>query len=175
MSLTLATAILAGCGDSNGADTNDDGEITSEEMAKEAVSGGDITMRAGRWEHRVQFTEMDIPGVPDDMRDMMRSRMENAITSEQCLTEEEASRPSPEFFGSEDQKDCRYDEFDRSGNRMTLRMTCQAGEGGTVNVAMDGDFGEESFSLDFDNEVTGNPMGRIIIKGSVSGKRIGDC
>lgn len=175
LTVAVAATMLAGCGDAGGADRDNDGEITAEEMAREAASGGDIAMRAGKWEHKVEFTELDIPGVPENMREMVQSRMAQGVTTEQCLTEEEANRPSPEFFGNEGQSDCKYDEFDRSGDRMTLRMTCKAREGGTVNVAMDGQFGEEAFTFHFDNRIVGTPAGQITVKGKVSGTRIGEC
>ncbi len=167
-------ALLAACSD-GGADTDGDGEITQEEMVAEAASGGDVKLRPGQWEHTVEFTELDMPGVPANMQDMVKQQMGSGITTTTCMTEEEANRPSADFFGGEGNDDCTYEEFDRSGNKMTLRMTCDAGQGGTAKVAMDGEFAADSFTLTMDNKVTGTQAGDVTMKGTVTGKRIGDC
>ncbi|MBD60122.1 MAG: hypothetical protein CL808_08395 [Citromicrobium sp.] len=174
--LTLLAACSDGGADTDGADTDGDGAITSEEVAAEAATGDDVTMRAGQWEHRIEFTELDMPGVPENMQGMVKQNMGGAgITTTTCLTEEEANRPKPDFFGSEDHQNCTYEEFDRTGNRMTLRMTCDTGNGGTAKVAMEGEFGEERFTLSMDNRISGTPAGDIAMQGTVTGTRIGDC
>ena len=167
-------ALLAACSD-GGADADNDGTITSEEVAAEAASGGDITMRAGQWEHTIEFTELDMPGVPAGMQDMLKQQMGSGVTTTTCMTQEEAEKPNADFFGGEGQDNCTYEEFDRSGNKMTLRMTCDAGNGGTAKVAMDGEFGADSFSLSMDNTMSGGPTGDVTMKGTVSGRRLGDC
>ena len=169
-----ACLTLLACSD-GGADADGDGTITGEEMAAEAASGGDVTMRAGQWEHTFEFTELDAPGVPESMKGILSDHAGQKVTTTSCLTQEEANRPSPDFFGSEENENCTYEEFDRSGNTMTLRMTCETDQGGTTKVAMDGEFGEESFTLAMDNTLSGTPAGEIRMKGTVTGKRLGDC
>ena len=170
-----AAALVAGCSDSGSADADGDGTITQEEVAAEMAEGPAVAMRAGKWEQTVEFTELDLPGVPEGMQDMVKGQVGSGVTVNNCLTEEEANRPKPDFFGSENQQNCTYQEFDRSGNRMTLRMTCDAGQGGTATIAMQGQFAADSFELDIDNTVSGTPMGDMSMKGTVSGRRVGDC
>ena len=167
-------ALLAACSD-GGADTDGDGEITSEEMAAEAASGGEMKMRAGQWENTIEFTEFDIPGVPASMKQMMAEQLGSAITTKSCITQEEVDKPDAGFFGGEKNDNCTYEEFDRSGDRMSLKMTCAMDGGGTTKVAMDGEFSEESFTLTMDNTMSGTQAGDVTMKGTVSGKRIGDC
>ena len=174
LAATTCLALLAACSD-GGADADGDGTITNEEMAAEAASGGEVKMRAGQWEHTVEFTELEMPGVPANMQDMVKQNMGSGVTTTSCMTEEEANQPNADFFGGEGNDDCTYEEFDRTGNRMTLRMTCDAGNGGTAKVAMDGEFNAESFTLNMDNQVSGTPAGDVNMKGTVSGRRIGDC
>ncbi len=168
-------ATKAGKDTAGGADTDGDGVISAKEMAAEAASGGAMAMRPGQWENTVEFTDFDIPGAPGNMKDMLRQQMGGKITTTTCMTEEEAKKPDPDFFSGEDEDSCTYDEFDRSGNKMTLRMTCEGGGGGTTKVAMDGEFGAEKFTLSMDNSVTGGQMGKVRIKGTVTGRRLGDC
>lgn len=172
--LGVATLALAACSD-NGADADGDGTITNEEVAAEAASGDAIKMRAGEWENTVEFTEFDIPGVPESMKDMIAGQMGKSITTTSCITQEEAEKPDAEFFGGEKNDNCTYDEFDRSGGSLKLRMTCATDEGGTANIAMDGEFGAESFTLTMDNAISGTQAGDVTMKGKVTGKRIGDC
>ena len=171
---TACLTLLAACSD-GGADADGDGTITNEEMAAEAASGGDIAMRPGQWEHTIEFTDFDMPGLPENMKGTMSQHMGQKVTTTSCMTQEEAERPNADFFGGQDNEDCTYEEFDVSGGNMTLRMTCKAGEGGTAKVAMDGEFGAESFTLTMDNQVSGTPAGDMSMKGTVTGRRIGDC
>ena len=95
-----------------------------------------------------------------------------------CLTEEQLAGDNAEMFAAEGQENCEFQEFDRSGNQLTLRMTCKTPEGGTAKVAMDGEFGEDSYALAMETEVTdvpGMPGGGMTMKGTMSAKRIGDC
>lgn len=173
--LVAATALLAGCGDSGGADANGDGEITAEEMAAEAASGPSMQMEPGQWEMKMDFDQVDIPGLSADMKDMMMKQMSSGMTFNHCLTQDDVEKPNADFFGGDDNGDCTYQEFDRSGNTMKIRMTCTPDQGVTSTIAMDGEFSGDSFTMNMDNTTTGNPMGDMVMKGTMSGRRIGDC
>lgn len=174
--IATAAFALAACSDGGtDADTDADGAIASEDMAAEAVSGEGTTLRAGEWENTIEFTEFDIPGVPAAMKDMIAGQMGQSITTTSCITQADADRPDADFFGGEKNENCTYEEYDRSGDSLTLRMTCATDEGGTAQIAMDGDFGEESFTLTMDNRISGTQAGDVTMKGTVSGRRIGDC
>ena len=172
---TACLALLGGCSD-GGADADGDGTITEQEVAAEAASSGEIKMRAGEWENTIEFTEFDIPGVPEGMKDMIAGQMGKSITAKSCLTQEEADKPDAGFFNGEKNDDCTYDEFDRSGGKLKLRMTCDTDEsGGSAKIAMDGKFGRDSFTMTMSNVVSGSENGDVTMKGTISGKRIGDC
>ncbi|GAB5350086.1 DUF3617 domain-containing protein [Alteriqipengyuania sp. 357] len=167
-------ALLSACSD-GGADSNGDGEITGEETAAEAASGGEMKMRAGQWENTIEFTELDMPGVPASVKEMIAGQMGQSITTTSCITQEEADQPDAGFFGGDKKDNCTYDEFDRSGDSLTLRMTCAGDNGGTAKIAMDGAFDEDNFTLTMDSTITGTETGEVTMKGKVTGTRIGDC
>tara|TARA_B100000678_G_scaffold245480_1_gene217914 strand:- start:1226 stop:1768 length:543 start_codon:yes stop_codon:yes gene_type:complete len=167
-------ALLAGCSDGD-ADADGDGEITSKEVAAEAASGGEIKMRAGEWENTIEFTEFDIPGVPEGVKEMIAGQMGKSITATSCLTQDEVDKPDAGFFGGEKNDDCTYDEFDRSGGKLKLRMTCNTDEGGSAKIAMDGKFEKDSFTMTMANVISGSKDGDVTMKGKITGKRIGDC
>tara|TARA_B100000678_G_scaffold287671_2_gene294680 strand:- start:342 stop:905 length:564 start_codon:yes stop_codon:yes gene_type:complete len=167
-------ALLAACSD-GGADTDGDGNITKEEVAAEAASGGEVKIQPGQWENTIEFTEFDIPGVPENMKDMIAGQLGKSITTKSCITQEEADKPNAGFFGGEKNDNCTYQEFDRSGDKLKLRMTCKTDDGGTAKVAMDGAFAKDKFTLTMDQKISGTPAGDVSMKGTVTGKRIGDC
>lgn len=170
-----AMALLAGCGDSGGADADGDGNITAQEAAAEAASGGQVAMRPGRWEQKMELTEIDMPGMPAGMADMIKGQMGQGMTVTHCLTEEDVQEPTPEMFSGEGQDNCKFEEFDRSGNNMRMRMSCDSEGGGKVNIAMDGEYGAEAYRLDMDMNSTGGAQGDMNMKGAITARRIGDC
>ena len=168
-------ALAAGCSDSGTADADGDGAITAQVAASEMADGPAVTMRAGMWEHKVEYSQLEVPGVPAGMQEMVKNNMGSGITSTRCLAEDEVREPDANFFGGEASNGCSYDEFDRSGNRMTMKVTCQIPQGGTSTTAMEGQFGADSYTLAIDGKVTGMPTGDVTMKGTISGRRIGDC
>ncbi|NCP19901.1 MAG: DUF3617 domain-containing protein [Erythrobacter sp.] len=173
--LASGALLLAGCGDSGTADADGDGAVTSQDSSAGAASGEGVTLRAGEWENTIEFTEFDIPGVPAGMKDMIAREMGQSFTTTSCITQDEADRPNADFFGGEKNDNCTYDEYDRSGGNLKLRMTCTTGEGGTAKIAMDGEFDEDRFALTMDNTIAGTQAGDVSMKGTVTGKRVGDC
>ena len=109
------------------------------------------------------------------MGDMMKNRMPSSMTVNHCLSEEDVKEPNANFFGGDDSGNCTYQEFDRSGNTMKIRMTCTPQEGMMSTVAMDGEFSSDSFTMTMDNTTTGSPMGDVVMKGTITGRRVGDC
>jgi len=173
--LAILAAVLAGCSDSGGADSDGDGTITQAEAEAEMAGGPGTNMRPGNWETKIEYTELNVPGIPEEMKDMFKRNMGSGITSTQCLTEEDMEEPSAEFFGAQQQEGCSYEEFDRSGNRMTIKMTCEVPGGGVSKTALEGEFSDDSYTLDIDGTFAGGPTGDVTMKGTISGKRIGDC
>ena len=167
-------ALLAACSD-GGADTDGDGNITKEEVAAEAASGGEVKIQPGQWENTIEFTEFDVPGVPQSMKDMLARQMGQSITTKACITQDQAEKPDAGFFGGEKNENCTYDTFDRTGNNLSLRMTCDAGNGGTARFSMDGEYDADSFILRMDNVISGTEAGDVTMKGTITGKRIGEC
>ncbi len=177
ISATATLALLAGCssGSDSSADADGDGEITQAEMVSEMESAGEMAMQPGMWEQTIEFTEIDMPGIPENMQDMMRSQMGASMTMQHCLSAEDVSRPDPDFFGGEGQENCTYEDFDMSQDSMRMRMTCDGGEGTMVHMNMNGAMHGDSFTMDIDNRVSGVPSGDMTMKGTVTGRRIGEC
>lgn len=176
--VTMAAVLVAGCGDSGTADADGDGVISESEMRAEMASGDNVEMRPGQWEQTMTITEFDIPGMPEEAKGMFSGQMGRSFTVTTCLTEEQVRNQTADMYAGEGQENCEFQEFDRSGGKMTLRMTCRTAEGGTAKVAMDGEFGADSYTLTLDNQVSGipgMPGEGMSMKGTMEAKRIGDC
>ena len=174
MILGAAAIALAACSDSGGADKDGDGEITREEMAEELKSGGAVEMQPGKWEVTTSFSEFDAPGMSEQMRGMMAQQIGKGTTVTTCLTEEDVKDPGADFMGGDDDS-CKFNEFDRSGNSMSVDMACTQEGGMTMNSKMEGSFGKDSYEMAIDAQMAGSPIGDIAMKGKVVGKRIGEC
>lgn len=172
----LAGVLVAGCsGGDDGADRDGDGAISAEEIRAEVESGPQIALKPGKYEQTMRMTEFDMPGLPEEAKAMVKSRMGQTIKVTHCLTEEQAKKPDADFFGGMQDGDCEFKRFDRDGNRLSMEMSCKTGKGGTATMVMDGGFEPEGYALDMEQNVSGGPMGSMRIKGKVESRRIGDC
>jgi len=171
--IAVALLVLAGCSD-KGADMDGDGKLSNEEVAAEMGADGAMASKPGEWEVTTAFSDITAPGLPPEMQGKMKEQMAKGSVIKTCLTEEQASNPGAEFLGGNKQ-DCSFSKFDRSGSKLTAEMSCKAQGGMTMKSAMEGTFEAESYAMTVSTKMEGSPMGAIEMKGSVTGKRIGDC
>lgn len=175
MLVPLAAAFaLSACGDSGSADTDGDGVISGEEAAA-AFASSPMPMRPGEWEQSVQLTDIQIPGMSEQELQLMRSFMGNAMTVSSCMTAEDMKDPDPEMFGGDDESDCKFDQFDRRGNAIAMKMTCNSDDGGVMNMTLSGEFAAEAYAMDLETRVTGGQTDGAVMKGKLSSRRLGDC
>ena len=175
---TASLALLTACSDGGAeadAGADEDVAIAEEDAVVDAAADDAVQLRAGQWENTIEFTEFDVPGVPQSMKDMLTKQMGRSITTKACITQDQAEKPDAGFFGGEKNENCTYDTFDRTGNNLSLRMTCDAGNGGTARFSMDGEYDADSFILRMDNVISGTEAGDVTMKGTITGKRIGEC
>jgi hypothetical protein len=173
--VTVAMAgLLVGC--SGSADeANETGDASGSGMPIELAGGSDIALQPGKWEQKITFAEFDMPGVPENMKDMVASRMGGGMTVTHCLSQADVEEPDPGFFGSENPDGCSYEQFSRSGNKMTIKMTCDLGEGRKSSSNLEGEFGSDSYTMNIENQTMGGAEGNMSMKGSITGHRVGDC
>lgn len=166
--------LIGGCS-GGGADKDGDGSISHEEMRAEMGDNPMSGLRAGKYEQVMTIDELDMPGLPKQAREMMKAQMGRTITTTHCLTPEQAQKPDADFFGGKDNNGCTYEEFDRSGNQLKLKMSCKAGRGGESHIAMHGKFGGDGFTMKMENTVSGMGKDDMKVKGSITSRRLGDC
>lgn len=172
MILTTACLTLAACGESTSADADGDGTITTDEVI--AATADMAKPEPGRWEVNSEVIEMEIPGMPPEMRDMAKGMFANMFSSmNYCLTPEQAEQ-DPEELWKNTQGDCTWETFEMDGDSVNAKAVCQGGDGGTMRMTMSGTHTPTSYSSDNEMQIQ-TPQGDGVIKVHVEGRHVGDC
>lgn len=168
-----AAAALAAC---NKSPTVNAKNATPEEVAKKVeASGADANMvRPGLWQSKVTIEKFEIPGMPPEMAQKMKSVMAQGQVhdSQTCLTAEDVKKPKEDFFGAD--KSCRYDHFNMGGGKIDVAMTCKE-EDSTLNTKVAGTYTSTSYSIDAASNGTGGGQNGMTMKMHVDAQRVGEC
>ena len=160
---------LAACGSEPEAEKQ--GNMTAEEVADE-LSG--MKIEPGQWEATNEIISASAPGVPADA---LKSMVGQKSTVSNCITPEQAAKPSANFLAAQQNNNCTYQDWNMDGGKMTGTMTCEGGGmPGKVIMNMSGDYGPTAYNLDMNMNTTGLPGGMTMtIKAKTTGRRVGEC
>ena len=165
----LAALALAACNQSSVSLTN----ATQADVAKaEAASG--IQIQPGQWETVAHITDVDMPGVPAEMREMMTAKMREGVTVSSCVKPEDINKFDPGGGLDKASKGCTYSNYTRTGSRIASTLVCTGG-GGTTTITSTGTYSATSFSGESSIVSDGGPGGRTTMKSTVTARRTGDC
>lgn len=168
--------VLAACsGGAVDADADGDGKVTGDEM-REAVTqaGSDLKPEPGKYELTMKLINVDAPGAPPQMAEMMGSMMSR--TDEFCLTPEMAEQGFAESFKENQSDGCEVKAFTLDGGAMDMKMACSGEDGmGNMNIAMKGDVTPTTSDMTMEMDGTIPEMGKIQMSMSYKQRRIGDC
>lgn len=165
---TIAVALmLAGCDGAGEGERN----MTAEEVAGELES---MQIEPGQWEATSEILSASAPGLPADV---LKSMVGQKTTVSNCITPEQAAKPSANFLAAQQNSNCTYQDWSMEGGRMTGTMTCTGGGApGQVVMKMNGTYGSTSYDLGMDMNTTGLPNGATMtIKARTTGRRTGEC
>lgn len=165
--LILGVAALAVTACSKNADSDGDGKVSGQEAAAQ------MKIEPGQWEIKVTTSEIDMPGAPPAVKAQVEQQMAKGVTISTCLKPEDVEKPGGNFFGADTNSNCTFDKFDRSGSKMSTEMTCKF-SGMTIHTTSDGEFTSDSYKLNTTQKAD-TPMGTRTSKGTVEGRRTGDC
>lgn len=120
--------LLAGCGDSGGSSS--------------AASGGEAKAKreAGNWTNEVEIIKFEMPGMPPEMQESMKTMMASAGATNYCLTPEQAEKDDLETLmadGPGNGGDCTWSKKEFNGKNIDVAGTCTQGEQ-TADLAMAG-------------------------------------
>ena len=168
VSAVVGITLLAGC---NNAEPTKGREMTAEEVADEL---SEMKIEPGQWEATNEIVSATAPGMPPDM---LKQMVGNKTTVNNCITPEQAARPSANFLAAQENSNCTYQDWSMDGGRMTGTMTCEGGQmPGKMVMKMNGNYGSTSYDMNMDMQTTGLPNNMSMnIKARTTGRRIGDC
>lgn len=176
LALVAAVLPLAACDRSPQVNEKD---ASVEEVAQKVrESGADAAfVRPGLWESKVTIEQFDVPGMPAEMvqrmKTMMAQNQEHGFQT--CLTAEEVKRPKEDFFAGKN-KECRYEHFTMGGGKIDAAMHC-GGKDGTQVMQMAGTYSPESYQMQtaMKMEAGGGAEGGMAMTMRVEARRVGEC
>lgn len=168
-----AMLALSACSDS--ADTDGDGSVSRQERATEMRRDGYLAMQPGRWRMNFAFTDIDVPRLGAQEKASIKAELAKGASGVSCLSEADAAKPGPDFFGGKGAEDCSYKQFDIAGNRVKMELSCGMGDLGKAKMNLDGTLGDADFNFDTDLVVEVPMAGKIKLKGTMAGKHEGAC
>lgn len=149
------------------------------EVAKKVrEAGADQSMvRPGLWESKVTIDQFDMPGVPAEMAQRMKTMMaQNQPHGFQtCLTPEDVRRPKEDFFAGKD-NECRYEHFTMGSGKIDAAMRC-GGHNGTRIMQMAGTYSPDSYQMQTSMTVEGGDKAEagMAMKMRIEASRVGEC
>lgn len=152
-------------------------ENASVEEVAEQVSeagGGSLRMQPGEWVTEARLDSLDIPGMPPAAAEQMKAMMAKQVSGHKyCLTKEEAENPAEDFFSGQ-KSNCRYDNFEMAGGKVTGTMRCGQG-GANQTIMFDGSYTPTEYQMTMNSTVDNGPRGMMKMAMSMNSKRVGDC
>jgi hypothetical protein len=145
-----------------------------------ACSGGSASLQPGQWEHSMQFTSIEAPGVPEAQLAQMRQMMGRPQTMSSCMTPQQAANPTGNMLNPQGGgQNCTFSENVFTGGAIRVHGTCQQPGGGSAQMNMDGTYTATTMNVTLSSEVTmppGMPGPRTVrMSGTMTGRRTGDC
>lgn len=163
----IAAVTLAGCGDKKPDASASEGAATT----SAAVAA--VKPRAGHWDVKLEMTDFDVPGMPDELKKTIGKQIAQAGAMATCLTPEQAARNDGKFFEPKNNKDCTSESFSMDNGKIDAKMVCSRA-GTKQTVQMRGTYGAEAYDLTLNSQgdMNGQPMKMSM---HVAGKRTGEC
>ncbi|MEM8697237.1 MAG: DUF3617 domain-containing protein [Pseudomonadota bacterium] len=139
--------------------------------------GGSDGLQAGEWTMTTEMTEIEVPGMPEEMVEQMRAQMgEQSESTTRCITEEEAADPGANLFAPEDaSQDCDFGESTVEGGVINIQGSCEAPNGqGNATMAIEGTYTPTTMEAELSVNVEGGPM-EMRMSGNMTAERTGEC
>ena len=94
-----------------------------------------------------------------------------------CLSKADTEKGFEEMFRKGAQGDCKYERFDASAHTIDASMVCNAGEGGSARMTMNGTVSAtgSQVTVNVEQKNDKSPMGNADIAMELDTRRIGDC
>ncbi|MFC0683389.1 DUF3617 domain-containing protein [Novosphingobium clariflavum] len=139
--------------------------------------------KPGQYMQKVEITKMDVPGMPSEAAEQMKTMMAKGQVNQFCLTQAEADKGYRDMFdGIGRGRECSYSRFEVDGGKLDAQMDCKSsGQGadnqGTATIKLAGTVGEQGSDVTVDMDMSGGPapMGQMKMAMHMTTQRVGDC
>lgn len=170
--LALVLALTA-CGD--GAESPSGSDGVSPTRAQVASRARDfVRPEPGLYRSTVEVLEVDIPGAPPQMAEMIRESGQTGQTNQYCVTPADVEKGFEEAVRKSQRGDCDYQRFDVDGGKIEAAMTCiEAGRSVNLTLSGSGDSTSSDMSMTMKLDMAG--MGEGTIRARSRSERIGEC
>ena len=158
---------LAACGGSE----DKSGQMSADQVAKEMAK---MKMEPGQWEATNEILSASAPGIPpESLRQMVGQK--NTVSN--CVTAEEAAKPSAAFLAGQKNSDCSYQDFSLDDGKMQGAISCTGGQlPGKLMMKMQGEYSPSRYQMNMDMKAAGLPGGLTMdIKARTTARRVGSC
>lgn len=145
-------------------------EISANEVAAQLAS---VKVEPGQWRSTTEILSAEGP-LPQQALQQMRGHKTEVSN---CITPEQAKRPSANFLAAQQGSECTYQQFSMQGGKLSGRMTCTGGQlPGKMVTVMRGDYGPSGYDMTMDMETPSMPgAGPVKIRARTRGSRVGEC
>jgi hypothetical protein len=167
---------LAAC--NKGPQVDEKNASVAEVAKKVRESGGEASfIRAGLWQSKVTIEKFEMPGMPPEMVQRMKTMMaqNQEHEFESCLTPEDVKQPKEDFFAGNN-NECRYDHFTMGNGKIDAAMRCGTTEGTNV-MQMAGTYSPESYQMQTSMKMEDGraPEGSMAMTMRIEAQRTGEC
>ena len=150
----------------------------AEVAAKVRESGVDANMmRPGLWQSKVTIEKFEMPGMPPEMAQQMKSVMAEgqAHDSTTCLTAEDVQKPKEDFFAGKN-KECRYEHFTMGGGKIDAAMQCGKKDAGQT-MRMAGTYSPDTYQMQVATSAANGGEGNnaMMMQMRIESRRVGEC
>ena len=177
-SIAAIGMVLTACSSEEETPAAEDSVAMSAEDVQSAAEGI-VKPQPGQYTSKMEVLEFDVPGLPPEQADMMKSMMEGLgeQTASYCLTEEEVGNGFQDMVEASQDGDCTFDKFDTTAGTIDAAMTCKTPQGdakatlsGTATPT------KSEMTINVDQQMPGvanGGRGKITMK--LVNERVGDC
>jgi hypothetical protein len=150
-------------------------EQVAAEVKKSGVAGA-TRFEPGEWRVETRMQDVIAEGLPPQVVQQMKSSMTRVSSEAQCLTPEQAAKPSSEMFAGKQRGNCKYETFEMSGGRLKATLSCPDTSGAKMAMTMDGSYSKTSYTVDAAMRIDSPTPGQsMTVKMRSTGTRTGEC
>ena len=176
--ILIACALpLAAC--NKGPQVNEKNASVAEVAKKVREAGGDESfIRAGLWQSKVTIEKFEMPGMPPEMTQRMKTMMaQNQEHGSQTLPDPGGRQAAEGGFLRRQEQACRYDHFTMGGGKIDAAMRCGGKPRRKPGHADGRDLLARQLSdADLSMKCRAGPaQGGMTMKMRVEAQRVGEC